>query len=1310
MSNLRETSQEHDILLAALDLPDEQRESFVNGACMGRSDLRERISKLLQAATLDGSFMEKPVLDLPLKMASAIAQNEVETVGKMIGLFKLLQVIGQGGMGSVYMAEQKQPVERRVALKIIKAGMDSRQVIARFEAERQALAMMDHPNIAKVLDAGTTNSGRPYFVMELVKGIPITKYCDDKKLTVRQRLELMVPVCNAIQHAHHKGIIHRDIKPGNILVAQYDGKPVPKVIDFGIAKATAQKLTEKSMFTEFGQIIGTLEYMSPEQAEMNQLDIDTRSDVYSLGVLLYELLTGSTPLDGKQMRSLAFVEMLRMIREEEPPRPSNRLSTSDTLANVAANRQTEPAKLSGLLRGELDWIALMALDKDRNRRYETVNGLAQDIERYLRDEPVAACPPSSAYRFRKFARRNKTILATAFLVAVSLCVGLAGTGWQAIRAMQAETKALAESEQKEVALKSALNSAELERNAREAEAEQRKQARESEEDLRVFSEFLVNDILAVARPEGENGGLGIDVSVRTAMDAAAERIGSAFQDRPNAEALVRHAIGVTYRQIGELDEAEPHLRKAYELRKKIFGDSSREALDSRNSLTVLLSSRGRYREALCHYEAISNAQKSRPGAKDDPATYKFALNLALAYHRDEQNQLAISLGEECLANLQRLSVSKSDILYSMNCLGSMYVTTGKIEEGLSLLEKSSREHAELYGPDQLETLRLISNLAKGYEAANKFDQAIPLFNEALGAMKMKLGSDHPETIKTLGELGICYSRAEQPKEGLHLLEKSLRLSTEKLGREHPDSLESMNGLGVCLYQLKRYDEAELLYEELVSLSRKTFGDTHRLTRMAIENLATQYKMQGQEEKADTYRAKMSQFSMGKLSAVAMQSAHVFDMKGDSAGNHYFTGTLTNSRKSPKPPAYFGEITIPITGVENFVAKQDTNGQFVWAVTAGNPLSDKDTSRSTALDSEGNIFIAGSFEGESQFGSTSLTSQGAHDAFVAKLDGTSGQFLWARQMGGPGKDMGHAVAVDASGNVIVTGVVNMLATAVTDAAEVSITKFDTTGQTLWTKSITGEMKGSFTCVDTDATGAVYVGGRFAGTAGFPTGTLRSSFYDKATPNISDGVVCKIDSDGNWLWTKVLAGDSLTTVHDLIIGPDQQLYLATRFKSSLSCDGRTFASKSGIGILVGCHESTSGSLTWAQSIENVSACEMVFDSQGILNVAGVFQGTADFGSETLSADIGFSSAFLSKLTKMGVFFDSRIVAKGKSFIIAGPATPYIGITLKGLHLDEFDNAYLGGSYYGGNVDFPQALPISEGMSGIVVKLPPTSLLKE
>jgi tetratricopeptide (TPR) repeat protein len=419
------------IFLAALDraTPGE-RSVYVEGACAGNLKLLQRVRQLL-----DAHEEAQGPLDAPSPSFAGTVDHPgiTEGVGTVLGPYRLLQPIGEGGMGTVFMAEQTQPVERKVGLKIIKPGMDSRQVVARFEAERQALALMDHPNIARILDADTTASGRPFFVMELVKGVPMTRYCDEHRLTPRQRLELFVPVCQAVQHAHQKGIIHRDLKPSNVLVAEYDDRPVAKVIDFGVAKAAGPKLTERTLFTEFGAVVGTLEYMSPEQAKLNALDIDTRSDIYALGVLLYELLTGTTPFDRKRLSQAAFDEMLRIIREEEPPRPSTRLSTTEELPTIAANHGMEPKQLSSLVRGELDWIVMKCLEKDRNRRYETANALALDVQRYLHDEPVQACPPSGWYRFRKFARRNKQALLTASVIALATLVavgGLAGSiGW-----------------------------------------------------------------------------------------------------------------------------------------------------------------------------------------------------------------------------------------------------------------------------------------------------------------------------------------------------------------------------------------------------------------------------------------------------------------------------------------------------------------------------------------------------------------------------------------------------------------------------------------------------------------------------------------------------------------------------------------------------------------------------------------------------------------------------------------------------------------------------------------------------------------
>src|SRR5262245_16500329 len=404
------------IFHAARESPDpERRREYVRQACGGDEARIAHVEALLAAADTPDSLLDRPAGSDPV---ATIDRPAPEGPGAVIGAYRLIEPIGEGGMGTVWMARQTEPVKRLVALKLIKAGMDSRQVIARFEAERQALALMDHANIARVLDAGTSSAGRPYFVMDLVKGVPITKYCDEHHLTPRQRLELFVPACQAVQHAHQKGIIHRDLKPSNVLVALYDGKPVPKIIDFGVAKAAGQPLTENTLVTGFGAIVGTLEYMSPEQAEINQLDVDTRSDIYALGVLLYELLSGSTPLDRKRLKESGMLEALRIIREEEAPTLSNRLARTEKLPAIAASRGLEPAKLTKLVRGELDWIVMKALEKDRNRRYETANGFAMDLHRYLVDEPVLARSHSSMYRFRKFARRNKRAVVTAAAAAL----------------------------------------------------------------------------------------------------------------------------------------------------------------------------------------------------------------------------------------------------------------------------------------------------------------------------------------------------------------------------------------------------------------------------------------------------------------------------------------------------------------------------------------------------------------------------------------------------------------------------------------------------------------------------------------------------------------------------------------------------------------------------------------------------------------------------------------------------------------------------------------------------------------------------
>jgi eukaryotic-like serine/threonine-protein kinase len=505
---------EESLFSAACALPPgAERDALLDRECASNPTLRGRLKELLAAHDASSGILDQGGEIERTVIRPADADADADPVGQQVGdivagRYKLLEQIGEGGMGAVWVAEQTQPVRRKVALKLIKAGMDSRSVIARFEAERQALALMDHPNIAKVLDAGTTSDGRPYFAMELVKGVPITEFCDTRKLSSRERLELFVPVCQAIQHAHQKGIIHRDIKPSNVLVALHDERPVPKVIDFGVAKAVGQQLTEKTLYTGFGALVGTPAYMAPEQATFNQLDVDTRADVYALGVMLYELLVGSPPFEPERLKKAALDEVLRLVREEEPPRPSVRLSTSQARASIAAVRQSDPDKLTRLVRGELDWIVMKALEKDRNRRYETANGFATDLQRYLAGEPVAAVPPSTAYRLQKFAKRNRVALATTSAFFGLLLVGTIVSVGFALRADHARLVALdAEAREHEQ-----RTEAERERNrAKQAEASAetsaglaRDEARRADDKSREVERSVYVDHMHLAQSAWQN--------------------------------------------------------------------------------------------------------------------------------------------------------------------------------------------------------------------------------------------------------------------------------------------------------------------------------------------------------------------------------------------------------------------------------------------------------------------------------------------------------------------------------------------------------------------------------------------------------------------------------------------------------------------------------------------------------------------------------------------------------------------------------------------------------------------------------------
>ena len=732
------TSSLDTIFSEAIDLLDgAKRADYLARACGSDDALRRRVEALVNAHfRANGSFLEHPGATVDSTAAFDPAPDDAvgPEMGTAIGPYTLREQIGEGGMGLVFVAEQTQPVRRKVALKLIKPGMDSRQVVARFEAERQALALMDHPNIAKVLDAGTTREGRPFFVMELVKGEPVTHYCDRNRLNLRQRLELFLQVCAAVQHAHQKGVIHRDLKPSNVLVAVHDVTPVAKVIDFGIAKAVGQSLTDKTLYTAFAQMVGTPLYMSPEQAGQSSLDVDTRTDVYALGVILYELLTGSTPIDPETLRTAGYDELRRIIREVEPPRPSTRMSTlkAEALSTVADKRAADPRRLIGQMRGDLDWVVMKCLEKDRERRYESAGALAADVQRHLDDEPVHARPPSATYRARKFVRRNRGPATAAALVLLAAVAGAGVAAWQAVVADRARRAAVAE---------------------RDAADRERRRADDEAATAKAVNDFI-RTVFAEADPE--KNPRGKKVSVEEVLGRAAGRISGEFAGRPVVEAAIRATIGETYLQLGDYGAAAPHLERAAEVRRRELGAEHPDTLDSLGTLALLFFDLGQL--DLAEPLLVSTLAVCRRTLGDDHIhTLTNANNLALVYQRRNRTGDAEALFAEVLATFRRLNgEAHPRTLMAMYGLAEVLLLQGRDREAEPLLVKVLETSRRDPGGDNHVTLAALGGLAGVYDARKDRARSEPLHIEALELSRRAMGEDHPQTLIAMTNVASVY--------------------------------------------------------------------------------------------------------------------------------------------------------------------------------------------------------------------------------------------------------------------------------------------------------------------------------------------------------------------------------------------------------------------------------------------------------------------------------------------------------------------------------------------------------------------------
>jgi len=729
----------------------------------------------------------------------------------IIGRYRLQQKLGEGGMGEVWEAEQTEPVHRQVALKLIKRGMDSAQVVARFESERQALALMEHSAIAKVFDAGTTEHGRPYFVMELVHGAPIHEYCDRHRLSVPQRLELLVQVCEGIQHAHQKAIIHRDVKPSNILVTEQDGAPVPKIIDFGVAKATRGRLADDMLATQVGQLLGTPEYMSPEQLGLED-DIDTRTDVYSLGLVLYELLVGTGPFDTGEHEKCDLLEIRRRIREEEPVRPSTRISDLGTDSTPLARlRNTDPASLRRQLQGDLEWIVMKALRRNRSQRYTTAAELSTDIRRFLRHEPIIARPPNAAYRVRKFLRRHRLGVAAAGVALLAIIAGSVGLSVGLVRAVKAE-----------------------------------RQASEEARSAQQVADFLV-DLFEVSDPGEARGNT---ITAREVLDAGAAKVEDELGDQPRIQARLMYTISKVFTNLGLYEDATRLGQNALERREEVFGPDDPKVAESLFGLADAELLLGRYAEAETHlYRALAIRQELLGGDHSEVAEIHHGLAL-LHFYRGDYGEAGTLLRRALDIWEGTLEPDDPALAGGFNDLATILYTEGKYEESAVLFQRALELWQESLGEDHPYVATALNNIGAAYKSLGDYAQAEPHYRRALELWERTLGPDHPEVASSLNNLGSLYRRTGRTEEAIEHYTRATEIWEQGLGPDHPDVAISLGNLAGLYKNEGRLVEAEPLFDRALAIRRQALGTDHADFFLSLRNLGDLYRRQGRFDAAE----------------------------------------------------------------------------------------------------------------------------------------------------------------------------------------------------------------------------------------------------------------------------------------------------------------------------------------------------------------------------------------------------------------------------------------------------------------------------